>query len=45
MVSPTKNVHYTKSVGYKEKKKDKSIFQLICPMWLPNLDLNQGPSD
>ena len=34
-----------KSAGYKEAKKDKSIFQLICPLWLLNQDLNLGPSD
>ena len=34
-----------KSVGYKEKEKGQINFQLICPLWLPNLDLNQGPSD
>ena len=28
-----------------DQKKNKSIFQLICPLLLPNLDLNQGPSD
>ena len=33
-----------KSVGYKEKKDKPSILK-ICPPWLPNLDLNQGPSD
>ena len=34
-----------KSVGYGEKKKDKPSILKICPVWLPNLDLNQGPSD
>ena len=32
-------------VGYGEKKKDKPSILKICPVWLPNLDLNQGPSD
>ena len=31
--------------GYEEKEKDKPSFLMICPLWLPNLDLNQGPSD
>ncbi|MBR5564038.1 MAG: recombinase family protein [Bacteroidales bacterium] len=34
-----------KSVGYGKKKKDKPSILKICPVWLPNLDLNQGPSD
>ena len=34
-----------KSVVYEEKEKDKSIFQLICPLWLLKQDLNLRPPD